>query len=123
MTKVLRFIADRYLVLPLGAMAALAWANSRPESYFEFAHTASFAVNNVGMALFFALITKEVVDATAPGGALHTWRRVLLAVVGAAGGMVGSVVVYLGYLHGADESSLLARGWPIACATDIAFSY
>ena len=48
MTKALRFIADRYLVLPLGAMAALAWANSRPESYFVFAHRWSFAVNNVG---------------------------------------------------------------------------
>lgn len=123
MTRMLRFIADRYLVLPVGAIAALAWANSRPESYFRFAHTLSFAVNNVGMALFFALITKEVVEATAPGGALCTWRRVLLALVAAAGGMLGSVVVYLAYLHGADESSLLARGWPIACATDIAFSY
>ena len=47
MTKALRFIADRYLVLPLGAVAALAWANSTPESYFAFAHRWSFAVNDV----------------------------------------------------------------------------
>jgi len=57
MTKTLRFIADRYLVLPIGAIAALAWANSRPESYFVFAHQWSFAVNNVGMALVFGLVT------------------------------------------------------------------
>jgi NhaA family Na+:H+ antiporter len=123
MTKALRFIADRYLVLPLGAIAALAWANSRPEGYFVFAHRMSFAVNNVGMALFFGLVTREVVEATAPGGALHTWRQALLAVVAAAGGIGGSVVMYLAYLSAGDESSILARGWPIACATDIAFSY
>ena len=123
MTKALRFIADRYLVLPLGVMAALAWANSRPESYFVFAHQWSFAVNNVGMALFFGLVTKEVVEATAPDGALHTWRQVLLGVVAAAGGIGGSVLMYLAYLSAGDESSILARGWPIACATDIAFSY
>ena len=123
MTKALRFIADRYLVLPLGAMAALAWANSRPESYFVFAHRWSFAVNNVGMALVFGLVTREVVEATASDGALHTWRQVLLAVVAAAGGIGGSAVMYLAYLSAGDESSILARGWPIAGATDIAFSY
>jgi NhaA family Na+:H+ antiporter len=123
MTRLLRFIADRYLVLPLGAIAALAWANTRPESYFAFAHRVSFAVNNVGMALFFGLIAKEVVDVTAPGGPLHTWRQVLLAVVAAAGGIAGSAVMYFAYLSASDESSILARGWPIACATDVAFSY
>src|SRR5437867_12805667 len=85
MTKALRFIADRYLVLPLGAVAALAWANSTPDSYFAFAHRWSFAVNDVAMALVFGLVTKEVVEATAPGGALHTWPQLLLAIVAAAG--------------------------------------
>ncbi len=123
MTRGIRFAVDHYLVLPLGAVVALVWANTRPESYFEFSQALSFAVNDVGMVLFFALVTKEVVEATVPGGALHTWRRVMLGVVAAAGGIVGSVLVYLAYLRLGDESSVLARGWPIACATDIAFSY
>ena len=33
------------------------------------------------MVFFFALITKEVVEATAPGGVLHPWRRALLPVI------------------------------------------
>ena len=50
---------------------ALVWANTRPESYFRFTYAIAFAVNDVAMVFFFALITKEVVEATAPGGVLH----------------------------------------------------
>ena len=75
-----------------------------------------------GMALFFALATKEVVEATAPGGALDSWRRAALPAVGAAGGMVGPAAVYLG-LAWTWNLPDLARGWAIPCATDIAFSY
>jgi NhaA family Na+:H+ antiporter len=65
------------------------WANTAHASYERLAHVVHFAVNDVGMTFFFALATKEVVEATAPGGALHTWRRAALPVVAAAGGMVG----------------------------------
>ena len=123
MTKPFRFAVEHYLALPLGALAALAWANCQPESYFTFAHTLSFAVSNVGMTVFVALVTKEVVEATTPGGPLHTWRRVTLPVVGALGGILGSALCYIAYLRLGDESSVLARGWPIPCATDIAVSY
>lgn len=122
MTRAVRFIVDQYLVLPLGAAIALLWANSQPEVYFTFAHRLAFATNDIGMAFFLALITKEVVEA-APKGAPHTWRRLMLAVVAAAGGIAGSLAVYFGYLRFGDESSVLARGWPVLCATDIAFSY
>jgi hypothetical protein len=61
MTRPVRFAIDHYLALPIGAAAALVWANSRPESYFQFAHALAFAVNGVGMAFFLALVTKEVV--------------------------------------------------------------
>ena len=36
-----------------------------------FAHRLSFAVNEIGMAFFFALMAQEVVEAVMPGGALH----------------------------------------------------
>jgi Na+:H+ antiporter, NhaA family len=123
MTRAIRFAADHYLALPLGTMAALVWANSGPESYFAFAHALSFAVNDVAMVFFFALVTEEIIEATVPGGALHTWRRIALPVAGAVGGVLGSAFVYLAYLRMGDESSVLARGWPIPCAADIAFGY
>ena len=50
------------------------------ESYFRFSYAAAFAVNDVAMVFFFAVMTKEVVEATAPGGILRSWRRVLMPV-------------------------------------------
>jgi hypothetical protein len=66
------------LALPVGAVLALIWANTAEASYEHFAHVAEFSVNDVGMVFFFALAAKEVVEAMAPGGALHTWRRAVL---------------------------------------------
>src|ERR1700674_1246657 len=111
------------MIVAIAALFAIAWANTYTESYFRFAHALSFAVNDVGMAFFFALVTKEVVEATVPGGALHTWRRVMLPVVAAVGGVIGAVLAYAAYLHFGDEASVLGAGWPVACATDISFSY
>jgi len=121
--RAVRFAADRYLALPVGAILALAWANTLPNSYFVWAHALSFAVNDVAMALFFALVAGEVMEATAPGGALHTWRRAALPLVGAVGGIGGSAIAYVAYLRMGDESSVLMRGWPIPCAADLAFGY
>lgn len=118
----LNFAVEHSLALPLGAAIALVWANLAPLPYFAFAHALEFAVNDVGMVFFFALAAKEVVEATAPGGALHTWKRAALPVVAAAGGMMGPTLIYLGSAHAAGRH-LLERGWAIPCATDIAFSY
>ena len=79
-----------------GCAIALVWANTAEESYFRFAHALSFPVNEVGMALFMALLAQEAVETVMPGGALHTWRRWGLPVVGAAGGFAGAALVYLG---------------------------
>ena len=73
--RVLRRVVELSLVLPAGAVIALIWANTAHESYERFAGALHFAVNDVGMVFFFALAIKEVVEATAAGGALHTWRR------------------------------------------------
>jgi hypothetical protein len=58
-------VVEFSLVLPVGAVVALVWANSAHASYERFASALHFAVNDVGMAFFFALVTKEVVEATA----------------------------------------------------------
>ncbi len=61
-----RFAVEHLLLLPLGAVIALLWVNTRPESYYRFTYAIAFAVNDVAMMLFFAVMTKEVVEATAP---------------------------------------------------------
>lgn len=113
---------EHSLVLPAGAIIALVWANAAFASYARAADALRFAVNDVGMVFFFALAAKEVVEATAPGGALHTWRRAALPVVAATGGMIGPALIYLAIVNAAGRP-VLARGWAIPCATDIAFSY
>ena len=62
-----QFALEHLLLLPLGVAIALAWANLAAESYFRFSYAAAFAVNDVAMVFFFAVMTKEVVEATAPG--------------------------------------------------------
>jgi NhaA family Na+:H+ antiporter len=116
------FVVDHFLLLPIGVLIALAWANTAGESYFRFAHALRFAVNDVGMALFIGLVTEEVLEAVMPGGALYRWRRTLLPIVAAIGGVVGATVVYVLYLQSQYEFMLL-DGWPIAAALDVAFAY
>jgi NhaA family Na+:H+ antiporter len=120
--RVLRHAADRFLGLPLGAAIALVWANTAPEPYFRVAQSLAFPVNEIGMTLFVGLTMQEIVEATMRGGALHSWRRWTLPLIAAAGGIAGSVGVYLTYVLGHHEG-ILAVGWPIACAIDIAASY
>ena len=115
-------LVDRFLLLPMGAAIALVWANTDPESYFRVSLPLAFVVNEIGMAFFFALITQEVVEAMMPGGALHSWRRWSLALVAAAGGVIGAAVIYFGYLNVKHEALLLPY-WPIASAIDMAVAY
>ena len=105
-----------------GAVIALFWANISPEEYGRFSHLLHFAVNDVAMAFFFGLAMKEIIEATAPGGALHSLRRGGLPVIAAVGGMAGPALLYVG-LAAATERPDLVRGWAIPCATDIAFSF
>src|SRR5581483_7246310 len=121
-SAVARELVERSLLLPVGAVAGLAWANVSPASYEHFADALRFAVNDVGMVFFFALAAKEVVEATAPGGALSPVRRAALPIVAALGGMIAPAAIYLAIVAAAHEPAL-ARGWAIPCATDIAFSY
>jgi NhaA family Na+:H+ antiporter len=115
-------VIDYLLALPIGCAAALVWANTLPDSYFRFANAAAFAVNDVGTVFFFALITKEVAEATIPGGALHPWRRAALPIAAAVGGMAVSITGYLVFVHQAGEH-MLESGWVAAGAIDIPGSY
>jgi NhaA family Na+:H+ antiporter len=115
-------IIDHFLVLPIGVLAGLIWANTFGESYFRFAIPLRFPVNDIGMALFVGLVTEEALEAVMRGGALYRWRRTLLPIVAAAGGVLGAAAVYVLYLQSQYEFMLL-QGWPVAAGMDVAFAY
>jgi hypothetical protein len=122
MKRGLRSPTARALGIPIGAAGALLWSNFAAESYFRITHALAFAVNDVGMALFFALLTQEVLEATMPGGSLHTWRRAALPIVAAIGGTTGAIGAYGAFVLAGDEHVLLG-GWPIVCAIDGGVAY
>ncbi len=115
-------ILNSAIVLPIGCAIALAWANLAPESYYRVAHALDFAVDDVGLGFFFAIMTKHVVEETLPGGALHSWRRALLPVVAATGGVVVPVAIFLAYLYAVDEP-MLPAAWMVTTAVDVAVCY
>jgi Na+:H+ antiporter, NhaA family len=117
-----RFAVEHLIVLPLGAVIALVWVNTAPESYFRLTIPMTFLVNDVAMVVFFGLITKEVVEAMAPGGVLHPWRRTLLPVIASVGATAVPALIYMIFEDKVDEPTL-ALGWPVTFATDLAFSY
>ena len=116
------FIVSNSLLLPIGAATALVWANTAPEIYIRFTANAHFIVNDVGMTLFFALAAKEIVEATAPLGALHPLSKAATPVIAAIGGMAVPATIYLALVAKVDMPQL-GRGWAIPTATDIAFSF
>ena len=122
MTQATKVFMNNSGLLVVGTVIALVWANVDWEGYIGVANAMRFVVNDGGMALFFALAAKEVVEATAPNGALHSPRRVALPLAAAAGGMLGPALIYL-WLTIIFDRPDLERGWAVPCATDIAFSY
>jgi Na+:H+ antiporter, NhaA family len=122
MPRLSRFAAEHLLLLPLGAGLAILWANTLPESYYRFTYSIAFAVNSVAMVFFFALMTKEVVEATAPNGVLHPWRRALLPVVVAIGATMIPALLHVQAVEALEEP-MLAVGWPVTFAADIAVIY
>ena len=117
-----QFALEHLLLLPLGAAIALVWVNVDAESYYRAAYALAFPVNDVAMTFFFALMTKEVVEATAPGGVLHPWRRAWLPVIASLGATVVPAFLYLRVVEILEEP-MLSVAWPVSFTTDIAVSY
>lgn len=117
-----RFAIEHLLLLPLGAIIALAWVNTAPESYYGFTFSIAFVVNDVGIAFFFALIAKEVVEATIPGGVLHPWRRALMPIVASLGATAVPALLHIRIVESLDEP-MLTVGWRVALATDLAIGF
>ena len=142
---VIRTLIDNSVLLILGAVAALIWANVDARvgttTYHDFVHydvtslwseqggshglTIHFIINDILMALFFAIAAKEVWESLLPGGSLSNPRKAATPLMATLGGIVGPAAVYLGgaYFAGDVAFENFSRGWAVPCATDIAFSY
>jgi NhaA family Na+:H+ antiporter len=82
-----------------------------------------FLINDILMALFFAIAGKEVWEATLPGGALSSPRKAATPLIATLGGVMMPAAIFLLGGHLLGEFATTAHGWAIPCATDIAFSY
>lgn len=85
--------------------------------------TIHFLINDVLMALFFAIAGKEVWESLLPGGALSNPRKAATPLMATLGGVLGPTGIYLAGAAMTGAWDDLSRGWAIPCATDIAFSY
>lgn len=139
---VIRFLLENSLFLIFGAVAGLAWANLDHDSYEALLHfpllendligyaheghrviNLHYLVNDILMALFFAIAGKEVWEATLPGGPLNNPREAATPLIATLGGVVAPAGLYLAGVAYLGEMAEFSRGWAIPCATDIAFSY
>jgi NhaA family Na+:H+ antiporter len=144
MYRVWNFVTNYSLLLIIGAITALVWANLDAESYHHFVEfviwdhapighlhdghrtlTLHYLVNDVLMAFFFAIAAKEVWEAVILENGSLRGKKAATPLFATAGGMVGPIAVYLGlaYFMGSETYSAVANGWAIPTATDIAFSY
>ncbi len=161
MYRVWNFVTNYSLLLILGALLALIWANIDAHSYHylveyplwfndwvgtdaykwtkSYGHeygvetvgdvsrvlSMHYLVNDVLMALFFAIAAKEVWEAVILQSGSLRGRKAATPLFATAGGMFGPIAVYLGLaaILGSETYDAVKNGWAIPTATDIAFSY
>lgn len=144
MYRVWGFLTEYSLLLIIGAITALIWANVDASSYHHFVEfviwdhapighyhhghrtlTLHYLVNDILMAFFFAIAAKEVWEAVILKNGSLRGRKAATPLFATAGGMFGPIAVYLGLaaMMGSTTYDAVANGWAIPTATDIAFSY
>lgn len=157
MYRVWSFLTNYSLLLIIGAVIALIWANmdviapvaGAPHYWADLYHsfvdfkiwdnapigklddgqrtlTLHYLVNDVLMALFFAIAAKEVWEAVILKNGSLRGKKAATPLFATAGGMFGPIAVYLGmayFVFGSDTYDAVQNGWAIPTATDIAFSY
>ena len=129
-----------------GVFVALLAANFFPAWYHHAVHwmpfgdlqlfghelTLHWLVNDVFMVFFFAVAAKEITESCLPGGSLNPVRKAVNPLFAMLGGVVGPVLVFflglwlcfqLGIYTPSDDRAVLARGWGIPTATDIALAW
>jgi NhaA family Na+:H+ antiporter len=120
------------LILLAVAVLALAWANSPLASSYEhlwhldvgatigghgFVRPLHFWINDGLMTIFFFVVGLEI-RREMHAGELSEWKRALLPVAAAVGGMLAPAAIYASTNGGRPT----AGGWGVPMATDIAFA-
>lgn len=146
MYRIWSLITQYSLLLVGGAVLALIWANVAPDSYHHLVHlplwhdapigvletrdgvtsrvlTLHFLINDLAMALFFAMAAKEVWEAVVLQDGSLRGKKALTPLIATMGGMVGPIAVYLALAAAFGILADAGDGWAIPTATDIAFSY
>lgn len=129
--KFLKKMVSGSFPLIIAAFAAILWANLSNESYhlfreaqlgggigaFEMKKSLAHWIDDALMALFFFSVGLEIKREILVGE-LASFRKAVLPVMAAVGGMVVPALIYTAFNHGLPFSN----GWAIPMATDIAFS-
>jgi len=118
-----------------GVVVALIWANMGEHSFHDFLHWSPFGkdhflhfinfhflINDIFMVFFFGLATKEIVEATLPGGDLNPVKKAINPIFATLGGVVGPVSVYFAYMYFFNVPDI-RNGWAVPTATDIALAW
>ena len=111
--KVWNFVQEYSLLLIIGAVSALIWANTDYDSYHHLVEmvlidhspvghlhdghrtlTLHYLINDVLMALFFAMAGKEVWEAVILKNGSLRGRKALTPLIATAGGMFGPIGIY-----------------------------
>ena len=89
--------------------------------------TARFLINQVFMVFFFGVAAKEITESVLPGGALNPASKAINPLLATLGGILGPAGLYLLlafiFYGGGDDFSVVANGWAIPTATDIALAW
>ena len=128
--------------LIIGVLAGLAVANIDQEFYKKlvdydvfgeattlFGHhlTIEFFIKGVFMVFFFGIAAKEITESALQGGPLNTVSRAINPLLGTLGGVFGPVGLYFlltfVFYGGTDNFTVVADGWGIPTATDIALAW
>ena len=129
--KFLKKMVGGSFPLIIAAFIAILWANLSRESYslfreaplafgvgsMEMKKSLAHWIDDALMALFFFSVGLEIKREILVGE-LASFKKALLPVMGAIGGMVAPALIYILFNHGLPT----ANGWAIPMATDIAFS-
>lgn len=107
------------LVLIVAAALAIMLANSSLADHYHIMASppVRFVINDILMVIFFLTIGIEIKHEILHGE-LAGFRRALLPVMAALGGIAVPALIYTYF----NQSTPLMRGWAIPTATDIAFS-
>src|SRR5690554_2060416 len=120
------------MLLLLGAVAALVWANSPLAESYETTANFTFGPESLGLhlslgtwakdgllAIFFFVVglelKREIVD-----GELRKFSTAIVPVVAAVGGMAAPAIIYL--VINVTQAGGSSAGWAVPTATDIAFA-